>query len=239
MVALYTNAFHNSTYVALILLFCVIFLSVTLYTLGSEILNLQSEFSSTDDNLGFKYKKFFQYWLLFTFTIAIAIAVPFCHYLTINSNAAETICETLFYFSALSYVFFILVFMRAAIQLYKITSNRNSILISRASTTASQFMLAEKQLKLTKVISSLFLGVVLVIILIFFILAAGKSMFKIYWLSLSIFSLIGIVIPIFCLTCSTIILVLEYQKKGLSHDQIQLTSSLLSDTNQSLLPSED
>jgi len=176
MVALYTNAFHNSTYVALILLFCVIFLSVTLYTLGSEILNLQSEFSSTDDNLGFKYKKFFQYWLLFTFTIAIAIAVPFCHYLTINSNAAETICETLFYFSALSYVFFILVFMRAAIQLFQKMSHLTSNRISRASTTASQFMLAEKQLKLTKVISSLFLGVVLVIMLIFFILAAGKSM---------------------------------------------------------------
>jgi len=244
MFSLYTDAYHNSPYGLLVLGFCVISLSVAIFFFGFNLLTLESEFTSMGDALVLKYKTAWFGLLILGCLVAVAIAIIFCHYASINSYSAEAAFEVLCYFVAIAYLLYSLVIIRSIRRLFKrmadlATSNQNSMQASGSSAgTVNQFSLAEKQMKLTKLMISMYLCLVFGVMAIFFVIGGARQIFKIYWLSVLIFCIFGIFLPILCTVYAFVASILEYQKLALFKIPNQVTSAISTNGNQTLSVTE-
>jgi len=247
VVALYTNAYHNSPYGFLVLTVCVGILALALFTFGTEIVAIQSEITAFDRrSIIIRFKRFFHFWAIFARLVATSISIIFCHYLNVNSDSAETAFKALAFSSAVEYFLFSSIIIQSIFPLFMrmddlAASNRASLRASATSavTFSSQFFIAEKQMKMTKVTIFVVLLIIIGVMSVLVVTGATEQIFKTDWLSSLLFCLIGIVDPIMCIMTGIMILVFEFQKKALSRNAIRLRSSLLTDTNQSIMVNED
>jgi len=199
------------------LVFALTFIFITLAgaSFAIQILELTPEIPIHEPLMSSKLRTF-QAYVVIACVIGTILGGIFSYFVNIGSPLTEVLFETTFGFAASAYFLFLVIYSWQVFKLFKkmgsmATSNINEI--------------GKKQIKLIKGLSIFVICATCWIFLSVVVFWAVEDLFKIYWLSVTLFVAIGIMLPFSSCLVIIRIYILESQKKALSNNQPLLQGS--------------